>query len=226
MTPGEVREDHIRMLQQEVACMKGGASLSHEVYTEALDRCQRKNKVDWYADIDALLEDRATLVKTLRELLADCDADLKPMGLHPARTLLRGEGIDNKWLEDNAGMLQGHDHALERERDELKQQLNLFYERDPHKATSLVKINHELQQAKAEGDDLRQQIAFLEHFADPPDMRTGKTERQALNEKLGQFAPLIEILTEKHWDYRTAEYIMALESAIKYARALLTKYGR
>lgn len=32
------------------------------------------------------------LVEALRELLADCDADMKPMGKHPARVLLRELG--------------------------------------------------------------------------------------------------------------------------------------
>jgi hypothetical protein len=32
------------------------------------------------------------LVEALKELLKDCDADLKPMGLHPARVLLRSLG--------------------------------------------------------------------------------------------------------------------------------------
>jgi hypothetical protein len=43
--------------------------------------CQR-----WYRD------DRRRLVEALRELLADCDADMKPMGKHPARVLLRELG--------------------------------------------------------------------------------------------------------------------------------------
>lgn len=33
------------------------------------------------------------------------------------------DGIDNEWLEANSGMLQGHDHALERERDQLRERV-------------------------------------------------------------------------------------------------------
>jgi hypothetical protein len=46
----------------------------------------------WEAIAQDLTEENEKLRKALRELLADCDADLKPMGLHPARTLLRELG--------------------------------------------------------------------------------------------------------------------------------------
>lgn len=50
-----------------------------------------------------------------------------------------------------------------------------------------------LDHLKAERDALREQIAFLEHFADAPDMKTGKNTRDILR---SQNAELVEALNE------------------------------
>jgi len=59
-----------------------------------------------------------------------------------------------------------------------------------------------------EANALREQVAFLERFADPPDMKTGKTTRDALRERLAAAMAEIKELNQMGFTHQNAESLV------------------
>lgn len=76
-----------------------------------------------------------------------------------------------------------------------------------------------LDHLKAERDALREQIAFLEHFADAPDMKTGKNTRDILR---SQNAELVEALSIIAGEPRQDDTYAGMDK-VEIARSVLAR---